>query len=300
MSAGRAPRAPVVRPEAQSAALFPAERELTAEDYELFRRLVYEQCGINLGPQKQQLVRARLGKRLRSGGFRSYREYYEYVRQDATGTEIGALIDAISTNTTHLFRERQHFDFLTGVLREWLGSASWRRTNAPVRLWSAGCSTGDEPYSIAMTLEDLLNGEVEWRLLATDISSRVLAAARVGRYDAHRLGTVPPLFRQRFFRPDPDGARGGLEIRSELRQRITFARLNLVTDPFPFRHGFHFIFCRNVMIYFDRPTQQQVVNKFAAQLRPGGYLLIGHSESLNALQQPLRYVRPTVYRKDPA
>lgn len=274
------------------------EHELSQKDYDLFRKLIYEKCGINLGDQKQQLVRARLGKRLRSGNFASYRAYYEFVRNDATGNEVCLLIDAISTNTTHLFREKQHFDFLASALQRRLEDKRWRSATKTLRIWSAGCSTGDEPYSIAMTLDDaLVNSGVDWKILATDISTKVLDVARAGIYETHRLGTVPPTFRQRYFGRVAGPDRTHAQVVPRLRERITFARFNLMTEHFPFRHGFDFIFCRNVMIYFDRATQEGLVARFSQHLRPGGHLLIGHSESLNGIRHVLTYVQPTIYQK---
>jgi chemotaxis protein methyltransferase CheR len=272
--------------------------ELTQRDYELFRQLVYEKSGIDLGHQKQQLVRARLGKRLRSGRFGSYRAYYEYVKNDETGSELCSLIDAISTNTTHLFREKQHFDFLGSTLRHWLADQHWRTRHPVLRIWSAGCSSGEEPYSIAMTVEDILgvSHAVDWKILATDISTKVLDTARAGIYELHRLGTVPDTMRRRHFvRCGQD--RGLMQVHPRLRSRITFARFNLMTERFPFKYGFHFVFCRNVMIYFDRPTQAGLVRRFTEHILPGGFLVTGHSESLNALQHELTYVRPTIYCK---
>ncbi|MBK9119865.1 MAG: protein-glutamate O-methyltransferase [Phycisphaerales bacterium] len=273
------------------------ERELSPAEYELFRALVYEKSGINLGDQKQQLVRARLGKRLRAGGFDSYRDYYEFVARDSSGDELCLLIDAISTNTTHLFREKQHFDFVARTVRGWLDDRRWRQDNDTLRVWSAGCSSGEESYSLAMTLDDVLGRTLAWKLLATDISTKVLARAKAGKYEAHRLGTVPPVFRQRYFAPTAERDPGLAQIVPALRERITFTRLNLMDPTFPFRRGFHFIFCRNVMIYFDRPTQEGLVQRFVRHLRPGGYLMIGHSESLNGLNHGLRYVQPTVYQR---
>ncbi len=273
------------------------ERDLTREEYELFRKLIYEKSGINLGDQKQQLVRARLGKRLRSGSFASYRAYYEYVRNDHTGAELCSLIDAISTNTTHLFREKQHFEFLTRTLRAALEDRKWRAANSTLRIWSAGCSAGDEPYSIAMTVDDAVGSQMDWKILATDISTKVLDLARQGIYEKHRLGTVPKQFHQRYFAGIPGKERTHVQVHPALRAQITFARFNLMTDRFPFRHGFNCIFCRNVMIYFDRPTQERLVAKFSQHLRPGGHLLIGHSESLNGIKHGLSYVQPTVYQR---
>ncbi|MGD8453196.1 MAG: protein-glutamate O-methyltransferase [Phycisphaerae bacterium] len=273
--------------------------DLTREEYELVRRLVYEQCGINLGDQKMQLVRARLGKRVRSGGFKSYRAYLEHVRNDSSGRELGELIDAISTNTTHLFREKQHFDFLADALRQWASDPKWRRDHRDVRIWSAACSSGEEPYSIVMTACDAIppQAQLPLKILATDISSQVLEKARHGVFDAHRLGTVPESYRRRFLTPIGRGREAACQVKEELRRLITFARFNLMADQFPFRQKFDVIFCRNVMIYFDRPTQQTLVNKMTQHLNPGGYLLIGHSESLNPISHSLSYVRPTVYQR---
>jgi len=270
--------------------------DLTREEYELFRDLVYRASGISLGQQKMQLVRARLGKRMRSGGFTSYRAYYDFVRDDRSGQELTQLIDAISTNTTHLFREHQHFTFLRGVVQSgWSG----RPQPGPRRIWSAGCSSGEEPYSIAMVMDDLQHRHpgMQYKILATDISTRMLERARTGVYAAQALANVPAEFKRRYFTRIRDDAQGRLHVVPALRQRIRFALFNLMVAPFPFRNGFDVIFCRNVMIYFDRPTQQALVARFAAVLNPGGYLLIGHSESLNSIAHTLSYMMPTVYRK---
>lgn len=273
--------------------------DLTRAEYELFRRLIYQHSGINLGPHKMPLLRARLGKRLRQGGFRTYQEYYEHVQRDRGGQALCELIDAVATNTTHLFRERQHFDFLAATLAAWAADRAWRAAHRAVRLWSAACSSGEEPHSIAMTAHDVLRShpDLGLKILATDISTRVLARAKEGRYEPQRLGTVPDQFRRRYFTPTQHNGTCFLELVPELRRLITFARLNLMSPSFPFRHKFHFIFCRNTMIYFDRPTQAALVNKFTQHLHTGGYLLIGHSESLNALRHSLVYVKPTIYQK---
>jgi chemotaxis protein methyltransferase CheR len=273
-------------------------QELTRREYELFRDLIYQQSGINLGEQKMQLVRARLGKRLRSGGFRSYREYYEFVRSDTTGRELTHLIDAISTNTTHLFREQRHFDFLATMVKSWAVSESASR-RMPIRIWSAGCSSGEEPYSIAMTMADLAGRcpSLQFKILATDISTQMLDRAVRGTYPPDRLASVPPEFKRRFFDRVKEDGETAMRVRPGIQGLIHFARFNLMSEQYPFRNGFDFIFCRNVMIYFDRPTQEKLVASFTRVLRAGGYLLIGHSESLNNTSHALRYVMPTVYEK---
>lgn len=278
-----------------------AVQDLTRREFELFRQLIYAQSGIHLSDEKIQLLRARLGKRLRAGDFRSYREYYEHVRNDLTGRELCELLDAVSTNTTHLFRESRHFEFLAATFKEWLQEPACRKKNPVWRIWSAGCSSGEEPYSIAMTVHNVLCNTpgAQLKILATDLSTRVLRAAQAGLYEAHRLGTVPAAFRHHYFVRAK--AKDGLWMRvaPEIQALITFARFNLMTETFPFRSRFHFIFCRNVMIYFDRPTQEKLVGRFAGHLLPGGYLLIGHSESLNGIKHSLQYAQPTIYRKPP-
>ena len=274
-------------------------RDLTREDYELVRRLVYAQSGIDLGDHKMQLVRARLGKHVRSGEFESFRDYFRHVQNDSTGEELCGLLDAISTNTTHLFRESRHFEFLRRVIGEWMADRAWRTRHSALRIWSAACSSGEEPYSVAMVAHDAMQDhpDTELKLLATDISNQMLGRAKRALFETHRVGTVPARFRHRYLRKVEQAGQPVLQIVPELRRTITFTRFNLMTPTFPFRHGFDVIFCRNVMIYFDRPTQETLVGKFADHLHEGGYLIIGHSESLTGMNQPLSYVEPTIYQR---
>lgn len=275
-------------------------KDLTRREYELFRELVYEKSGINLGDEKMQLLRARLGKRLRKGGFSSFRAYYDHVVKDQTGAELSTLLDAISTNTTHLFREAGHFGFLENVIKRWAEDPKWCVENTALRIWSAGCSSGEEPYSIAMVVLDALrtHPRIQPKILATDLSTQMLSRAKLGLFEPHRVGTVPSVLRKRYFRKTQSNGEHMLQVAPELRKLITFARFNLVTTTFPFRFGFHVIFCRNVMIYFDRPTQKALVDRYAKHLIPGGYLLIGHSESLTGIEHSLNYVEPTIYKRD--
>jgi len=274
-------------------------KELSREDYELIRRLVYAHSGINLGDQKMQLVQARLGKKVREGEFGSFREYYRHVEQDPTGEELCKLLDAISTNTTHLFREIRHFALLKQFITGFVNDRSWKAKHKTFRIWSAACSSGEEPHSIGMVAYDVLRNHpaIELKILATDLSTQMLSKAKLGLYDSHRVGTVPPDFRQRYLQKVMDNGQQCLQIIPELRRLITFSRFNLMSPTFPFKHGFDVVFCRNVMIYFDRQTQETLVNKIARHIHPGGYLMIGHSESLNAIQHPFQYIEPTVYRQ---
>ncbi len=273
-------------------------KDLTHKEYELFSKLIYEKVGINLGDQKMQLVRARLGKRIRAGQFKSYREYYEFVKADRSGRELAELIDAISTNTTHLFRENQHFEFLAKTVRDW-ASEGERKRRTFLRIWSAGCSSGEEPYSLVITMDNLARqySNLQYKILATDISTKMLERAQTGIFAADRMASVPAEFKRRYFLRVKQGGETLMQIQPELRKQIKFARFNLMDERYPFRNGFNVIFCRNVMIYFDRPTQETLVARFTGVLNSGGYLLIGHSESLNNIKHTLTYVMPTIYRK---
>lgn len=265
---------------------------LTEHEFEQFRKLAYDQFGLDLRPGKEQLVSARLSKRMRELNLRSYRDYYRYVTSDTTGEALAAMIDVLATNHTSFFRESAHFEFLRKVVLPEI------KDRAALDIWSAACSSGEEPYTLAFSVLDELgiNFLPRLRILATDISKRILAKAEKGIYPAERFREVSPMqLRQYLLRGAQDGKETYL-VRKEIRSLVTFRRLNLM-EQFPADFVFPAIFCRNVMIYFDRPTQQQVARRLAACLEPGGYLFIGHAESLNGLDIPLKYVRPAVYRK---
>jgi chemotaxis protein methyltransferase CheR len=266
--------------------------ELTAKQYERVCGLVYATSGINLGKGKEQLVRTRLAKRVQTLGMSSYTDYLDLVERDLQGSEAVVMLDAISTNKTFFFREVQHFDLLRDrVLPPLLASGS------PVRVWSAGCSSGDEPYTLGILLHemeaDLARRDV--RILATDLSTKVLAKARQGLYDASTLSDVPPALLKRYFTRE-GGAVVQYRVADRVRSLVSFARLNLM-EAWPMRGPFDVIFCRNVMIYFDRPTQERLIQRYYDLLSPGGYLLVGHSESLTSLKHRFRYVQPAVYVK---
>lgn len=277
----------------------PAEQDLTDQEFERFSRIIYETSRITLNDGKKELLRARIGRILRSRGIASFREYLALVEEDRTGKELTLLLDAVSTNLTSFFREADHFRFIETSLVPRLDAARTARGERKIRAWSAGCSSGEEPYSLAITLLEALHGGAGWdiRLLATDISTRVLAMARGGLYPGERLKTVPPHVAARHFLPETgsDG-RKLFRVAPSVRGLVTFGHLNLL-EPYPFKGPFDFIFCRNVMIYFDKRTQETLVNGFHRYLADGGHLFIGHSESLNGVDHPFQYVRPSVYRK---
>lgn len=273
--------------------------DLTDREFQLLRALIFEKSGITLNDGKKELVRTRLGSKLRKGGFASFKDYYNYVVNDRTGEELVTLLDAISTNLTSFFREINHFNYLRKHIIPEVMERKRHDSPKEIRAWSAGCSSGEEPYSLAFTLSDILRGDRGWgvKLLATDLSTKVLARAAKGVYTGEQVKTVPKEMASKFLdRTAEDGDRL-YRVRPEIREMIQFKRFNLMTPTFPFKRGFDFIFCRNVMIYFDKPTQQVLINKFYGSLSEGGYLLIGHSESLTGVQHRFKYMQPTIYKK---
>ena len=270
--------------------------ELSDAQFNKISRLVKDRCGINLHEGKKQLVQARLAKRLRELHLRGYREYIEYVTNDADGAELTAMLDAISTNLTSFFREEEHFRYLARkVLPAAMARAGGDRR---LRIWSAGCSTGEEPYSIAITLCENIPDLTSWdaKVLATDLSTKVLACAEKATYPGERIKAVPPQQRSRYFRCVQARPERLYRVEDPARSLVHFARLNLM-DSWPMKGPFDAVFCRNVMIYFEKPTQAELVNRFCGILAPGGTLFIGHSESLTGIEHTMRYVQPTVYEK---
>lgn len=267
---------------------------ITSQEYERFRGLIYTESGISLSDHKQTLLVSRLSKRLRELGLSTFSEYYDRVTEDPTGEEFTRMLDLISTNKTDFFREPKHFDFLRErILPELEGVKT-------IRVWSSACSTGEEPYSIAIALYEGVQNPAQWefKILASDLSTRVLAKAASGIYDDERVQNVPAdVVRRHFLRGRGDSA-GLVKVKPHLAAIVRFRRLNLMDDRFPIKQPLDLIFCRNVMIYFDRPTQERLVNKFHDYLKPGGYLFIGHSESLQWVHHPFRSLAPTIYRKD--
>jgi chemotaxis protein methyltransferase CheR len=265
---------------------------LSAQEFEQIRRLAYEKFGLDLRSGKESLVSARLGKKVRELKLRSFRDYYRHVMEDRTGESLTAMIDALTTNHTSFFRESAHFDFLRQTVLPEL------RSRNHIAIWSAACSTGEEPYSIAFCLADELGLKAlsGVRILATDISTRVLDAAKKAVYPAERFETVPSEQMRRYLLRGEQRWDNWYRVKDEVRAVVEFRRVNLM-DSLSHVGSFPVIFCRNVMIYFDKPTQQSLVNRLAGCLEPGGYLLIGHAESLTGVEHPLTYVRPAVYRK---
>ena len=271
--------------------------DLTDAQFERISGSVYRICGIDLSSGKRELVRARLTKRIRKLDLPGFEEYLEFLSSDSSGDELTAMLDAISTNLTSFFREPAHFEHLKNrVLPDTLSRNE--RGGRRIRAWSAGCSSGEEPYTIAMMLCEEVPDPSRWdiKVLATDLSTSMLAKASQGTYGAERLRDVPPMIRSKHFECIDARSDRQYRVSKRLRGMVTFARLNLM-GPWPMKGPFDFIFCRNVMIYFDKPTQSKLVNRYWGLLASGGTLFIGHSESLTGIEHRFRYVQPTVYMK---
>lgn len=254
--------------------------------------LAKQRFGIDLKPGKEELVAARLRKKARELRLGSISAYCDHVLNDRTGESLLGLIDALTTNHTAFLRERAHFEFFVRhVLPD-------RATEYGTQVWSAACSTGEEPYTLCMAALEAMGSSAFARLsvLATDISGKALEAARNGIYPAERVAELPAEWVRRYFLKGQGAKEGWYKIRPEVAAMVEFRRLNLV-GPWPPLGSFHAIFCRNVMIYFDRAAQARLVNRLAACLKPGGYLFVGHAESLTGIEHPLTYVQPAIYRR---
>ena len=274
--------------------------DIDDKEFSLFQRLIYNESGINLTPSKKELLKSRLMKRLREKSLVSFKEYYQYVTKgDATGEELIRMLDCVSTNLTEFFRESAHFDFLSEKVLPFLSEMKKKTRNNKIRIWCAGCSTGEEPYSISMVLAKHIERLAEWdiKILATDLSTRVLRKATLGVYTKDQLRGLPIHMQNAYFKNGEDNPKNQYQVKDYLKELIAFRRLNLTDETFPFKGQFDFIFCRNVMIYFDKQTQAELVAKFYKYLAHYGYLFIGHSESLAGTDSKFRYVRPTIYQK---
>ena len=273
----------------------PPPTEVSDRDLATIVRLVYEKSGITLHAGKRALVSARLHKRVRQTGAETFHDYVKLVQSDASGEELTAMLDAITTNHTSFFREPQHFEYLEKVV---LPPLRDRSGVTPVLGWSAACATGEEAYSIALTAARVFGDAAAQRvrLLASDISTRAVARASAGVYRADRLADLPRHLVLKYFQKASGAQAGLLQISAPVRQLIEFRRLNLL-QPAPPGPPFDFIFCRNVMIYFDRAAQQRVIDTLERRLARGGHLFVSHSEGLNSLRHGLTWVAPAVYRR---
>lgn len=254
---------------------------------------IYEKCRIRLHDGKQSLIKARLGKRMRATGFESLIDYVEFLRTRANPEEWTKVVDALTTNFTNFMREEDHFQFLVKTALPSVLTPGKKK----FRIWSAASSTGEEPYTIGFFLSEHFPTSQgwDWNITGSDISTKVLATARQAIYAQERVGTIPPEWLQRYFQIGQGEWAGHYRVKPSVTDRVSFRQINLI-ETYEHGHPYEIIFCRNVMIYFDRATQEALVTKLCRWLQPGGYLIIGHSESLTGLKLPLRCLKPSIYQ----
>lgn len=272
------------------------EDHISKRNFDQLARFIYDYSGIKMPPTKMTMLEGRLRRRLRATGISSFDDYCDYLfKHDGLEQEKVFLIDAVTTNKTDFFREPNHFNYLRDHALPKLAARDLRR----FRIWSSACSTGAEPYTIAMVLDDFTgdNPQRDYAILATDLSTDVLQTARRGIYSADMVAPVPPELRERYVMTPLDAHRREVRIHPALRSKVGFARLNLMDPSYGVGDPMHIIFCRNVLIYFDKPTQHRVLSRLIDCLGPGGYLFIGHSETVSGFDLPIRQVANTVFEK---
>ena len=266
--------------------------------FERFSAFIWSECGIKMPPGKKTMLEARLRKRLRAHGLETFEEYCEFVfGPGGLEVELVHLLDVVTTNKTDFFRDEAQFAYLLDTVIPAL--ARRRRGSPALEIWSAGCSTGEEPWTIAMTCEEHRRTEpgFAYRIVATDLSTRVLAAAARGVYREERAAAIPEVLRRRYLLRSRDRVHGLVRVVPELRARVSFRRVNLRQPPFPVRGDLDVIFCRNVLIYFDREFQRDLLAEFSARLAPGGYLFLGHTESIQGMGLPLEGLGGSIHRR---
>jgi chemotaxis protein methyltransferase CheR len=262
--------------------------------FDAFCQLVYDKSGITLKDGKEALVTARVGKRLRALGYENYKDYLNFLTGNTreAESELVQFLDVMSTNLTYFFRENDHFEVMAEVVQQLVSEGRNK-----IRIWCAASSSGEEPYTLAMTFLENSNGfRGDCRILATDISTDILAKAKAGVYPESKMNGVNPMLKGRYFNVVGTGGQKVYTVKDDVKKMITFARLNLSKPPFPMKGPFDIIFCRNVMIYFDDVVRQNLMNEFERYLHSGGYLMVGHSESVvNMINHLQKTDRPSVY-----
>lgn len=275
----------------------PKAAGMSVREFRLFSSFIENSCGIRMPEAKKFMLESRLRKRLRQLELTSFRDYYDYLSSpNGLKNELVNMIDVVTTNKTDFFRESAHFSYLVDSVLPGIPEAELMRG---IRLWSAGCSSGEEPYTLAMVLSEYKRTQKEFHfsILATDICTTVLESARLGIYEEEKIAPIPLELKKRYLLRSKDKSRRVVRMCPEIRSPITFRRLNLMDETFDIGPPVRIIFCRNVIIYFDRQTQEKLLNRFCRYLLPGGYLFLGHSETLNGLDVPLVQVNSTIYQK---
>ena len=277
---------------AQPAPMTGREFPMTDENFAVIAKVAYQYTGIKLPNEKRQMIYSRIARRIRVLGLEGFDQYCLLI-VDRQHEEFNEFVNAITTNLTSFFREIHHFEYLESTLFPLFRKDKGKRK---LRIWSAGCSTGEEPYSIAITMLQSFGLSSGWdlKILATDLDSNVVTTGRNGVYDDDRVSGIDPELVEKWFKPSPDGSQ--YKVVQQAKKLIQFNRLNLL-DSWPMKNKFDIIFCRNVVIYFDKPTQKKLFDRYADKLTDGGYLIIGHSESLNKLTDRFESIGKTIYRK---
>jgi len=272
--------------------------KLSDEDFVRLSEFIYKEYGIKMPPTKKSILQGRLQKRLRELNITSFRDYVNYVfSKEGQNNEIIHMIDVVSTNKTDFFREPVHFEFLAQEVVPQFAQET--RLRYPLNIWSAGCSSGEEPYTIAITLMECKEKytALDFQILGTDISTRVLKMAVNAIYKENKIEGIPLQILKKYFLRSKDRINPTVRLIPEIRKKVSFMRINLIEPCYPISKMFDVIFCRNVLIYFDRLTQEKVINKLCMHLKLGGYFFLGHSESTTGMVVPLRQIKPTIFVK---
>ncbi len=270
---------------------------ISDDEFGALRDLIQKRFGINLTEQKRSLLVGRLQKLMRTRGFSAFQQYIDFLIGDKSEQGLSELVDLISTNHTYFNREKDHFTYFLETALPKVIERLKQQNRKDLRIWCAGSSTGEEPYTLVMLMMEYLGADYKnWDagILATDISDRALSAARAGVYDQDRVEQLPVNLRNKYFTSAPNGK---LAVREDVKREATYRRFNLMNSSFPFKNQFQIIFCRNVMIYFDQPTRDALVARFHKHTEPGGYFFIGHSETLGRSQSLYNYIQPALYQK---
>ncbi len=272
--------------------------QLTQEEFDKLSRFIYKESGIKMPPVKRVMLQSRLQKRLRELNLTSFKDYCDFVfSKEGFNNEIIHMLDVVSTNKTDFFREPIHFDFLTSnVLPEF-----YSKTTGPkhIKVWSAGCSSGEEPYTIAIVLADFAekNPGFDFSIIGTDISTQILQKAVDAVYKEERVSIIPTETKRKYFLRSKDRTNPTVKVAQHIRKKVRFGRLNFMDTTYDVPETFDVVFCRNVLIYFDRETQERVIDKLCGKLRSGGYFFLGHSESIMNMNLPLRQIKPTIFQR---
>lgn len=271
----------------------PFSIKMNDSTFQKFSKFIKEELGIKMPLEKKIMIESRLQKRLKALSMQSFEEYYDHVFSSAgKETELIHMMDIVTTNKTDFFREPAHFDFMQEVVIPEFGGRN-------LKVWSAGCSSGEEVYTIGMILNEAIehNQLTDFSIHGTDISVDILQKASDAVYQFSRVETIPKTILQKYFLKHKDPSKNIVKVVPQLRKRASFQRLNFMDDYYNVNETFDVVFCRNVLIYFDRETQEKVINKLSSKLRTGGYFFIGHSESLSGFDVPLQNIKPTIFRK---